>query len=100
MPELERAANKQPGFRRVAIVHEWLVVWGGAEVVLRELVALYPDCDLFSVVDFLSDEGSQVFPGQARHHDLYSKAALRKEKISRISAADAAGDRAAGSIGI
>jgi len=59
-PELVRPALVQParmkhGFRRVAIVHDWLVVWGGAEGVLRELVALFPDCDLFSVVDFLSD---------------------------------------------
>jgi hypothetical protein len=67
MPELERAANKQPGFRRVAIVHDWLVVWGGAEVVLRELIALFPDCDLFSVVDFLTDEQrAQIFGKRAK----------------------------------
>lgn len=41
---------------RVAIVHDWLVVYGGAERVLRELIAMFPDCDLFSVVDFLSDD--------------------------------------------
>lgn len=40
---------------KVAIVHDWLVTYAGAERVLSELIALYPDADLFSVVDFLSD---------------------------------------------
>ena len=38
---------------RVAIVHDWLVTYAGAERVLEQLVGLYPDADLFSVVDFL-----------------------------------------------
>jgi glycosyltransferase involved in cell wall biosynthesis len=56
MPELEAAAVARPTPRRVAIVHDWLVVLGGGEGVLRELIALYPDCDLFAVLDFLSAE--------------------------------------------
>jgi glycosyltransferase involved in cell wall biosynthesis len=40
--------------RRVAIVHDWLVVYGGAERVLRELLAMFPDAALYAVVDFLS----------------------------------------------
>lgn len=44
---------------KVAIVHDWLVVYAGAEKVLEQLIALYPDADLFSVVDFL--------PGDQRH---------------------------------
>ena len=42
--------------QRVAIVHDWLVVLGGAERVLRELLVMFPNADLFAVVDFLSDE--------------------------------------------
>lgn len=38
---------------RVAIVHEWLSVVGGSEKVLAELVNMYPQADLFAVVDFL-----------------------------------------------
>jgi glycosyltransferase involved in cell wall biosynthesis len=37
-------------------VHEWLVTYGGSERVLKELIALFPEADLFAVVDFLSDE--------------------------------------------
>lgn len=41
------------GEMKVAIVHDWLVVYAGAEKVLEQMVRLYPDADLFSVVDFL-----------------------------------------------
>jgi len=40
---------------KVAIVHDWLVVNGGAEKVLKAILELYPDADIFSIVDFLSD---------------------------------------------
>jgi glycosyltransferase involved in cell wall biosynthesis len=46
----------QPRTERVAIIHDWLVVYGGAERVLRELLVIYPQADLFSIVDFLDDE--------------------------------------------
>ncbi|MFM0738492.1 glycosyltransferase family 4 protein [Paraburkholderia xenovorans] len=40
---------------RVAIVHDWLVTYAGAEKVLEQIVACFPDADLFSLVDFLDD---------------------------------------------
>lgn len=40
---------------RVAIVHDWLVTYAGAERVLGQLIQVFPEADLFSVVDFLSD---------------------------------------------
>jgi glycosyltransferase involved in cell wall biosynthesis len=41
---------------RVAIVHDWLVTYAGAERVLEQLLLLYPRADLFSVVDFLPSD--------------------------------------------
>ena len=41
------------GPRRVAIVHEWLVTYAGSERVLEQMLAVYPDADLFAVCDFL-----------------------------------------------
>jgi glycosyltransferase involved in cell wall biosynthesis len=38
---------------RVAIVHDWLQVFAGAERVLARLFTIYPNADLFSLVDFL-----------------------------------------------
>ncbi|CAM2138329.1 Glycosyltransferase family 4 protein [Pararobbsia alpina] len=40
---------------KVAIVHDWLVTYAGAERVLEQIVACFPEADLFSVVDFLED---------------------------------------------
>jgi len=38
---------------KIAIVHDWLTVYAGAERVLEQILHLYPDADLFSLVDFL-----------------------------------------------
>lgn len=38
---------------KIAIVHDWLYTYAGAEKVLEQLVNLYPQADLYSVVDFL-----------------------------------------------
>ena len=38
---------------RIAIIHDWLVVYAGAERVLEQMLTCYPDADLFSLVDFL-----------------------------------------------
>lgn len=38
---------------KVAIVHEWLSTYAGSERVVEQLIKLYPDADVFCVVDFL-----------------------------------------------
>jgi glycosyltransferase involved in cell wall biosynthesis len=40
---------------KVAFVHDWLVVSGGAEKVTREILRTY-DADVFALVDFLSEQ--------------------------------------------
>lgn len=45
-------ANPQP---KVAIVHDWLTLKGGAESCLEEFLHLYPQADLFCIVDFLPE---------------------------------------------
>ncbi|MDP2827049.1 MAG: glycosyltransferase family 4 protein [Sulfuricellaceae bacterium] len=40
-------------FIKVAIIHDWLLVRAGAERVLEQVLACYPQADLFSMVDFL-----------------------------------------------
>ncbi|WP_144107843.1 glycosyltransferase family 4 protein [Paraburkholderia sp. BCC1886] len=50
-----RAALRSDKTVRVAIVHDWLVTYAGAEKVLEQIVACFPDADLFSLVDFLED---------------------------------------------
>ena len=38
---------------KIAIIHDWLVTDAGAEKVLKSICELYPDADIFSLVDFL-----------------------------------------------
>lgn len=38
---------------RIAIVHDWLVTYAGAERVLEQILKIYPEADLYSLVDFI-----------------------------------------------
>lgn len=41
---------------KVAIVHEWFVNYAGSEKVVEEILKVFPQADLFALVDFLADE--------------------------------------------
>jgi len=41
---------------KIAIIHEWLINIAGSEKVVAEIIKIWPDADLFAVVDFLSPE--------------------------------------------
>lgn len=40
---------------KVAIVHDWLVTYAGAERVTEQIIKIYPDADVFSLVNHLDD---------------------------------------------
>lgn len=39
---------------KAAIVHEWLVSYAGSERVVEQILSLFPEADLFSLVEFLT----------------------------------------------
>lgn len=49
---------------KVAIVHDWLTLTGGAERVLEAMLDLYPDADIFCMVCFLRDEDKALLRGK------------------------------------
>lgn len=66
---------------KVAIIHDWCVVYGGAERVLEHIIDCYPDADLFSLIDFVPEEQRgflrgkkpttsfmQKIPGVSKHY--------------------------------
>jgi glycosyltransferase involved in cell wall biosynthesis len=51
----DRTPHRPPAPPRVAIVHDWLVTYAGSERVVAALLSLFPEADLFSLVDFLPE---------------------------------------------
>lgn len=47
---------------KIALVHEWLDTYAGSERVLEQLLAVWPEADLFVTCDFLAD-GERGFLG-------------------------------------
>ncbi|HIK55343.1 MAG TPA: glycosyltransferase family 4 protein [Synechococcales cyanobacterium M55_K2018_004] len=41
---------------KTAVVHEWLVTYAGSERVCEQMLLLYPQADLFSLVNFLPED--------------------------------------------
>jgi glycosyltransferase involved in cell wall biosynthesis len=42
--------------KRIAVVHEWLTSHAGSEKVVEQILNIYPDADLYSLVDFLPQD--------------------------------------------
>ena len=49
---------------RIAIIHEWLVTYAGSERALEQILLIYPDADLFCVVDFLDNHERGFISGK------------------------------------
>jgi glycosyltransferase involved in cell wall biosynthesis len=41
---------------RVAVIHDWLYVSGGAEAVLEQILECFPQADLYSILDFFPED--------------------------------------------
>jgi glycosyltransferase involved in cell wall biosynthesis len=60
-----RAAIDPASGLRIAVVHEWLSTYAGSEMVLAEILSLYPSADLFALVDFMP-AGQRKFIGDRK----------------------------------
>ncbi len=49
---------------RVAIVHDWLPVYAGAERVLEQILEVVPQSDVFSLIEFLPDDQRAFLGGR------------------------------------
>jgi glycosyltransferase involved in cell wall biosynthesis len=55
---------------KTAIVHDWLVTQAGAERVLEQMLAVYPEADLYSLIDFVP-EAERGFLGGRKVHTSF-----------------------------
>jgi glycosyltransferase involved in cell wall biosynthesis len=46
------------------VVHDWLVTYAGSERVLEQILRVFPDADLFAVVDFLPADARDFLGGR------------------------------------
>lgn len=61
---IESVLTDEANLLRVAIVHDWLVTYAGSERVVEQLLALFPQADLFSLIDFLPPEQRRFLAGK------------------------------------
>jgi glycosyltransferase involved in cell wall biosynthesis len=52
---------------KTAIVHDWLVNYAGAERVLEQMLAVYPEADLYSLIDFVPEVERGFLGGRKVH---------------------------------
>src|SRR4029078_9794647 len=57
--------NHASRFVKIAIAHDWLVTLGGSELVLRELLRIFPGATVFTLIDKMP-EPDRAFVGVAR----------------------------------
>jgi len=59
--------------KKVALVHDWLVVYTGSERVFESILHLYPQADLYSLVDFVPPDQRAFLQGKPVHTSLLQK---------------------------
>ncbi|MGC6388420.1 glycosyltransferase family 4 protein [Ewingella sp. S1.OA.A_B6] len=67
----------------VGIVADWLVTFAGAEKVIAEFITIYPDSEIYSVVDFLSDESRKSFHGKNATTSFIQRLPFAKTKYQK-----------------
>ena len=66
---------------KIAIVHDWFVNPGGAENVIQAIIDIFPDADLFSVVDFFDDEQRKKYlRGKSTKNTFIQRLPFAKKK--------------------
>lgn len=65
---------------KIAIIHDWLTVYAGAEKTLEQILALYPHADIFTIVDFLPEKDRGFLKGHRITTSMIQKLPFAKSK--------------------
>ena len=65
---------------RIALVHDWLPVYAGAERVLEQMILSFPESDLFSLIDFIPDEQRGFLQGKTVETSFIQNLPFAKSK--------------------
>lgn len=58
--------------KKVAIVHDWLVTFGGAERIVQQLLIMYPQADIYTLV-YDKEKMDKYFPAEKVHTSSIQK---------------------------
>ncbi|MEQ3478795.1 glycosyltransferase family 4 protein [Klebsiella variicola] len=67
----------------IGIVADWLVTYAGSEKVIKEFLEVFPESELYSIVDFLSDEDRVNFKGKKATTSFIQKFPFSKVKYQK-----------------
>lgn len=65
---------------KIAIVHDWLVTYAGAERVLEQMLICFPQADVFSTVDFLDNQQRVFLQGKHANTSFIQRLPWAKSK--------------------
>ena len=66
--------------KKVAIVHDWLCVDGGAEVVLKYLLRIFPQASIYTMIDTLPKQNRDFLEGHEIHTSVLQKYGFCKKR--------------------
>jgi glycosyltransferase involved in cell wall biosynthesis len=66
---------------KIALVHEWLDQYAGSERVLEQLIAMYPEADIFTLVDFMSPADRVMLAGRPVTTSFLQKLPFARRKF-------------------
>lgn len=67
----------------IGIVTDWLVTYAGAERVIKEFIDIYPEADLYSVVDFLKENSRVNFNNKKAKTTFIQKLPFAETKYQK-----------------
>ena len=69
--------------KKIAIVHEWFVTFAGSEKVVEQLLHIFPDADLYGLVDFMQADARGWLGGKPVQTSILQKFPFISEKNYR-----------------
>lgn len=65
---------------KIAIIHDWLVTYAGAERVLEQILHVFPNADIYSTVDFLANDQRNFIQNKKVNTSFIQKLPFAKSK--------------------
>lgn len=69
--------------QHVAVVHDWLVSYAGAERVLAEMLSMVPHAEVFSLVDFLPTADRAFLAGHRVHTSFVQRLPMARQHFRK-----------------